>query len=138
MSSGDIEGLFESCEKSEVKVIGTCPCFWIMDGKPVCLNGESIEDIDALVVHPDIIEASSGLVSDQVRGELPLCHKAIQVSGIDDTFICVSRQIPVTIRKNTLTRRILTTALDLLPTNMFSSIEDVCTECLYKIISSFL
>ncbi|MFW9849425.1 MAG: hypothetical protein ACFFF4_09800 [Candidatus Thorarchaeota archaeon] len=138
MSSGDIEKLFDSCERLEVKVIGTCPCFSILDGKPVCLIGESIVDVDVLVVHPDIIVASNEILSHQAHEKLPLCHKAIQVSGSDDSVICLSRQMPVKIRKNILTKRILMAALELFPSDMFSSIEDVCTECLYKLIISSL
>jgi hypothetical protein len=107
-----------------------------MDGNPICLNGDTIEDVDALGVHPDIVKASDVFESQIQDGELPLCHKAVQVNGSDDPVICISKQIPVTIRSNVLTRRNLSNALELIPTDMHSSHDDVCTECLYKIVAA--
>ena len=67
MSSGDVEGLIDSQEDENVRVIGTCPCFSTIDGRPVYLNSEFIVDVDALSVHPDIIESTSGFSDQQFR-----------------------------------------------------------------------
>ncbi|MHA1908035.1 MAG: hypothetical protein ACW98Y_12120 [Candidatus Thorarchaeota archaeon] len=136
MSSGDVEGLIDSREDENIKVIGTCPCFSTIDGRPVCLNGDCIEDVDALSVHPEIIESTNGSSSQHGDGELPLCHMAVQINGSDERVICVSRQMPVKIRRQALTKNELTNALELFPTDMFSSEQDVCTECLYKVIAA--
>ncbi len=136
MSSGDVKGLIDSRETENVKVIGTCPCFSSMDGKSVCLNGDTIEDIDALGVHPEIIESSNGFSSCQADGQLPLCHKAVQVNGSDEAVTCVTRQILIKIRNRNLTKRDFSEVLELFPSDMFSSVQDVCTECLYKVIAT--
>ncbi|MCK5150594.1 MAG: hypothetical protein KAQ65_02085 [Candidatus Thorarchaeota archaeon] len=136
MSSGDVKGLIDSSETENVKVIGTCPCFSSIDGKPVCLNGDTIEDIDALGVHPEIIESSNGFSSWQEDGHLPLCHKAVHVNGSDEAVTCVTRQIPIRIRKRNLTKSDLSEALELFPSDMFSSEQELCTECLYNVIAA--
>ena len=132
VSSGDLERL----SRSET-ALAVCPCLGEVDGIPVCFNGDTIEEIDLLNLHPDLVCQMTDSTAQDENEALPICYGCVR---IDSTGIvkCGSRNRAITIRSRTLTADILEEALDNFPKNMYKAIEDICSSCLYKVLTSVI
>ena len=118
-------------------VIGTCPCLGFVDGVPVCLNGGSLEEVELFNIHPDLLESLSNDVSEITQNTLPVCFGCVRVD--DDGFVCcISQETQVTIRNHELTLTELEIALETFLKDKYSSDQDICNECLYKVLISLV
>jgi len=117
-------------------VIGTCPCLGFVDGVPVCLNGGSLEEVELFNIHPDLLESLSNDVTEKTDA-LPMCFGCVRVD--DDGFVrCASKETQIVIRDHELTFADLEVALENFPKDKYSSDHDICNECLYKVLTSFV
>lgn len=118
-------------------VIGTCPCLGFVDGVAVCLNGGSLEEVEHFDIHPDLLGLLSNDASEGMDNTLTMCFGCVRVD--DDGFVrCASQETRVVIRNHELTSVDLETALETFPKDKYSSDQDICNECLYKVLTSFV
>ncbi len=118
-------------------VIGTCPCLGYVDGVPVCLNGGSLEEVELFNIHPDLLESLSNDAAEKTDNTLPMCFGCVRVD--DDGFVrCASQDTRVVIRDHELTVADLEVALENFPKDKYSSDQDICSECLYKVLTSLV
>ncbi|MHA1636502.1 MAG: hypothetical protein ACTSUB_00660 [Candidatus Thorarchaeota archaeon] len=118
-------------------VIGTCPCLGFVDGVPVCLNGGSLEEVELFNIHPDLLESLSNEDSEITENALPVCFGCVKVD--DDGFIrCTAQDTQVTIRNHEITLTELEAAMETFPKDKYSSDQDICNECLYKVLISLV
>ena len=136
MSSGEIEELQNSGVTEQIEIIGTCPCFRSSDGENTCVNGNTIEEIEAIGVHPDLIMLSGDLIDQESESELPICYGCVQINHSDGQVQCVSRKKPIQIRNRLLEGRELKQALEIFPRDRYSTDQDVCASCLYKVLNA--
>ena len=128
VSSGDSETPSQ-CRN----VIGTCPCLGYVDGIPVCLNGRSIQEVELFNIHPELIPT----IGMDFSNSLPICYGCVRV-GENGVVHCASQGRPIIIRSQILTIESLEEALASFPRDMFTSEQDICSECLYKVLTSLV
>ncbi len=132
MSSGDLERVSRGAT-----VLAVCPCLGEIDGVSVCLNGDAIEEIDLLNLHPELVCQMTENHMQDSEDMLSICYGCVRVDS--EGFVrCGSMNNRITIRNRTLTADILEEALDNFPKSMYKTLEDVCSTCLYKIITSVI
>jgi len=118
-------------------VIGTCPCLGFVDGVAVCLNGGSLQEVELFNIHPDLLESLSNDASEKTDTALPMCFGCVRAD--EDGFVrCTSQGTKVIIRNHELTLADLNVALENFPKDRYSSDQDICNECLYKVLISFV
>lgn len=134
MSSGEIKKLQNSRVIEQYEIIGTCPCFKLIDGEATCINGDTIEEIEAIAVHPSLILFSEESFADETTNGLPMCYGCVQINQGNDHVLCISKGKPIRIRNRFLTGEDLKQALDAFPRDQHADHQDVCTTCLYKVL----
>jgi len=108
-----------------------------VDGVPVCLNGGSLEEVELFNIHPDLLESLSNDAAEKTDNTLPMCFGCVRVD--DDGFVrCASQDTRVVIRDHELTVADLEVALENFPKDKYSSDQDICSECLYKVLTSLV
>ncbi len=132
MLSGDLEAISET-----ENIIGTCPCLGYVDGVPVCISGNKIEEVELFNVHPELISHISSSPSRAATVCLPLCFGCVRVDP-NGVVKCASQNKVITIRDHALTEMELIDAMNNFPRDMFTSEQDICTECLYKVLVSII
>jgi len=136
LSSGEIKELQNSGATDQIEIVGTCPCFRSADGENTCVNGNTIEEIEAIGVHPDLIMLSNDLIDKENENELPLCYGCVQINHSDGLVQCVSRKKPIQIRNRLLEGRDLRQALEVFPRDRYSTDQDICATCLYIVLNA--
>lgn len=119
------------------EIIGTCPCLRYIDGLPVCICGDSLEEVELFNVHPDLSSQIGMGYQATTDSNPPMCLGCVRI-GLDGIVQCVSQDKPIIIRDKVLTASQLEEALDSFPHDMFSSEQDICNECLYKVLVSLI
>jgi len=120
----------------ERSVIGTCPCFRYIDGVPVCLNGGSIEEVELFDIHPEIVDRLS-FMEIETQHQLPICYGCVRTDD-EGTVRCASQDNRIVIQNHDLLAIELEEALSNFPRDMFTTEQDICSECLYKVLISLV
>ncbi|MFW9918311.1 MAG: hypothetical protein ACFFED_01815 [Candidatus Thorarchaeota archaeon] len=101
------------------------------------MNGDTLEEIDIFSIHPDLVNRIGPNPSDFQSNCLPVCYGCVSV-GTDGKVLCASQKKQIIIRNRELSLKDLEDALDNFPRDMFTSEQDICNECLYKVLVSLI
>ena len=93
--------------EKEVTIYNFCPCFKDFEGELICLNNDSLSDIDHSIFAADILnqEATLDLVKQFEVGDGRTCYSSIYTH--DGCVYCSSQGFKIRIHKEDITSTML-------------------------------
>ncbi|TFH03737.1 MAG: hypothetical protein E4H14_16185 [Candidatus Thorarchaeota archaeon] len=128
--------MLEEQETSSIKMVRGCPCFKVFGDEKLCVNDDSVLEIEAIEVDPSIFSfrPDKDSMKDEQAGEGNICYAAIFVNYPDNKVYCISQGWILRIHGKDVPGNDLEDALQFLSTKEASATAEICSECLYKFI----
>ncbi|TFG29703.1 hypothetical protein EU528_09280 [Candidatus Thorarchaeota archaeon] len=128
--------MLDEQETSTIKMVRGCPCFKVFGDEKLCVNNDSVLEIDALEVDPSLFSFRPDRESmkEEQASEGNICYASIFVNYPDNKVYCISQGWVLRIHGKDVPGNDLEDALQFLSTKEASASAEICSECLYKFI----
>ena len=128
--------MLEEQESSTIKMVRGCPCFKVFGDEKLCVNNDSVLEIEALEVDPSLFlfRPDRESMIEKQASEGNICYVSIFVNYPDNKVYCISQGWVLRIRGKDVPGNDLEDALQFLSTKEASASAEICSECLYKFI----
>jgi hypothetical protein len=129
-------GTSEQEQKSSIKLVRGCPCYKVFGDEKLCVNNDSILEIEAIEIDPSIFSFHSDKDSleEERATDGNVCYAAIYINYPDNKVYCISQGWVLRIHDKDVPGNDLEDAMQFLSTKEISSSAEICSECLYKFI----
>jgi len=128
--------VLEEQEASTIKMVRGCPCFKVFGDEKLCVNDDSVLEIEAIEIDPSFFSFrpdKESMIEEQAS-EGNICYAAIFVNYPDNKVYCISQGWELRIHGKDVPGNDLEDALQFLSTKEASASAEICSECLYKFI----
>jgi hypothetical protein len=128
---------FQNEEKEgTVKLIRGCPCFKAFGDEKLCVNNDSVLEIDAIEIDPSIypFHPNKESMEEERATDGNVCYVSIYINYPDNKVYCISQGWVLRIHGKDVPAKDLEDAMQFLSTKEISSSAEICSECLYKFI----
>ena len=128
--------MLEEQETSTIKIIRGCPCFKVFGNEKLCVNNDSVLEIEAIEIDPSFFSFRPDRESmlEEQASEGNICYASIFVNYPDNKVYCISQGWILRIHGKDVPGNDLEDALQFLSTKEASASAEICSECLYKFI----
>jgi hypothetical protein len=119
--------------EKEVKIYNFCPCFKDFEGELICLNDDSLIDVEHSIFAADILDqnATLELVKQFEVGDGKTCYSSIYT--YDGSVYCSSQGFKIRIHKENITADMLRQSIRLYSLGPTEITVD-CASCIYGIL----
>jgi hypothetical protein len=126
----------ETSKRGSIKLVRGCPCFKVFGDEKLCINDDSILEVDAMEVDPQVFAYRAnrqGMLEEQAE-DGNVCYTSIYVNYPDNKVYCISQGWVLRIHGYDVPGNDLEDALQFLSTKDLAASAEICSECLYKFI----
>ena len=129
-------GTSKSEQASSIKLVRGCPCYKVFGDEKLCVNDDSVLEIDAIEIDPSIFSFHFDMDSmeEERASESNVCYASIYINYPDNKVYCISQGWVLRIHGQDVPGNDLEDAMQFLSTKEISSSAEICSECLYKFI----
>ena len=126
----------KSEEASSIKLVRGCPCYKVFGDEKLCVNDDSVLEIDAIEIDPSIFSFhyDKDSMEEERASESNVCYASIYINYPDNKVYCISQGWVLRIHGQDVPGNDLEDAMQFLSTKEISSSAEICSECLYKFI----
>ena len=128
--------MFEEQETSTIKIVRGCPCFKVFGDEKLCVNDDSVLEIEAIEIDPSFFSYRpdrESMITEQAS-EGNICYASIYINYPDNKVYCISQGWILRIHGKDVPGNDLEDAMQFLSTKEASASAEICSECLYKFI----
>jgi hypothetical protein len=132
----NVFGTSKSEQASSIKLVRGCPCYKVFGDEKLCVNDDSVLEIDAIEIDPSIFSFHFDMDSmeEERASESNVCYASIYINYPDNKVYCISQGWVLKIHGQDVPGNDLEDAMQFLSTKEISSSAEICSECLYKFI----
>jgi hypothetical protein len=132
----NVFGSHKQEQEGTIKLIRGCPCYKVFGDEKLCVNNDSVLEIDAIEIDPSIFSYHyhKDSMEDERATEGNVCYASIFVNYPDNKVYCISQGWVLKIHGKDVPGNDLVDAMQFLSTKEISSSAEICSECLYKFI----
>ena len=129
-------GTSKSEQASSIKLVRGCPCYKVFGDEKLCVNDDSVLEIDAIEIDPSIFSFhfDKDSMEEERASESNVCYASIYINYPDNKVYCISQGWVLRIHGQDVPGNDLEDAMQFLSTKEISSSAEICSECLYKFI----
>ena len=129
-------GTGEQEQKSSIKLVRGCPCYKVFGDEKLCVNNDSVLEIEAIEIDPSIFSFhyDKDSMEEERATEGNVCYACIYINYPDNKVYCISQGWVLRIHGKDVPGIDLEDAMQFLSTKEISSSAEICSECLYKFI----
>lgn len=129
-------GTSEQEQKSSIKLVRGCPCYKVFGDEKLCVNDDSVLEIEAIEIDPSIFSyhVNKESMGEERATEGNVCYASIYINYPDNKVYCISQGWVLRIHGKDVPGDDLEDAMQFLSTKEISSSAEICSECLYKFI----
>jgi hypothetical protein len=122
--------------QGSIRLVRGCPCLKAFGDEKLCVNDDSILEIEVLEIDPNIfcLHQNKDAMEDERAAENNVCYAAIYVNYPDNRVYCISQGWALRIHGKDVPGGDLEDALQFLSTKDLTASAEICSECLYKFI----
>ncbi len=122
--------------QGEIRLVRGCPCLKVFGDEKLCVNDDSILEMEVLEVDPGIFgfHEDKGDMEEELAPDRNICYAAIYVNYPDNKVYCISQGWALRIHNKDVPGGDLEDALQFLSTKDLTASAEICSECLYKFI----
>ncbi len=119
-----------------IKLIRGCPCYKVFGDEKLCVNNDSVLEIDAIEIDPSIFSFhyDKESMEEERATDGNVCCASIFINYPDNKVYCISQGWVLRIHGKDVPGNDLEDAMQFLSTKEISSSAEICSECLYKFI----
>ena len=123
-------------QKSSIKLVRGCPCYKVFDSEKLCVNNDSVLEIETIEIDPSIFSFhyDKDSMEEERASEGKICYASIYINYPDNKVYCISQGWVLRIHGKNVPGNDLEDAMQFLSTKEISSSAEICSECLYKFI----
>ena len=123
-------------QTSSIKLVRGCPCYKVFGDEKLCVNNDSVLEIDAIEIDPSIFSFhyNKDSMEEEQATDGNVCYASIYVNYPDNKVYCISQGWVLRIHGQDVPGNDLEDAMQFLSTKEISSSAEICSECLYKFI----
>ena len=123
-------------QKSSIKLVRGCPTYKVFGDEKLCVNDDSVLEIDAIEIDPSIFSFhyDNDSMEDERASDGNVCYASIYINYPDNKVYCISQGWVLRIHGQDVPGNDLEDAMQFLSTKEVSSSAELCSECLYKFI----
>lgn len=123
-------------QKGTIKLIRGCPCYKVFGDEKLCVNNDSVLEIDAIEIDPSIFSFhyDKDSMEEERATDGNVCYASIFINYPDNKVYCISQGWILKIHGKDVPGNDLEDAMQFLSTKEISSSAEICSECLYKFI----
>lgn len=128
--------LLEEQEASTIKTVRGCPCFKVFGDEKLCVNDDSVLEIDAIEIDPSMFSyrtSREGMMEEQAS-DGTLCYASIYINYPDNKIYCISQGWTLKIHGKEVPGNDLEDSMQFLSTKEANASAEICSECIYKFI----
>ena len=128
--------MLDEQEASTIKIVRGCPCFKVFGDEKLCVNNDSVLEIEAIEIDPSFFSFHQNKESmlEEQASEGNICYASIFVNYPDNKVYCISQGWILKIHGKNIPGDDLEDALQFLSTKETTASAEICSECLYKFI----
>ncbi len=122
--------------RKSIRIVRGCPCFKVFGNERLCVNDDSVLEIDVIGVDPTLFEFHNDKTDmDSERAEAGnICYCSVYINYPDNRVYCISQGWTIRIHNRDVRGQDLEDALQFLSTKDVSQSAEICSECLYKFL----
>jgi hypothetical protein len=126
----------EQRQKSSIKLVRGCPCYKVFGDEKLCVNNDSVLEIEAIEIDPSIFSFhfDKDSMEEERATEGTVCYASIYINYPDNKVYCISQGWVLKIHGKDVPGNDLEDAMQFLSTKEITSSAEICSECLYKFI----
>ena len=123
-------------KESSIKLVRGCPCYKVFGDEKLCVNDDSVLEIDAIEIDPSIFSFhyDKDSMEEERASDGNVCYASIYINYLDNKVYCISQGWVLRIHRQDVPGKDLEDAMQFLSTKEISSSAEICSECLYKFI----
>ena len=123
-------------QEGTIKLIRGCPCYKVFGDEKLCVNNDSVLEIDAIEIDPSIFSfhPDKDSMEEERATDGNVCYASIFINYPDNKVYCISQGWILRIHGQDVPGNDLEDAMQFLSTKEISSSAEICSECLYKFI----
>ncbi|PNX52150.1 MAG: hypothetical protein BV458_10615 [Thermoplasmata archaeon M9B2D] len=113
-----------------------CPCYKVFGDEKLCVNDDSVLEIEAIEIDPSIFgfHLDKESMKEEQATDGNICYASIFVNYPDNKVYCISQGWALRIHGKDVPGDDLEDALQFLSTKEATANAEICSECLYKFI----
>ena len=121
---------------SSIRMVRGCPCYKVFGDEKLCVNDDSVLEIEAIEIDPSIFgfHTDKESMKEERATEGNICYASILVNYPDNRVYCISQGWVLRIHGKDVPGDDLEDALQFLSTKEATANAEICSECLYKFI----
>lgn len=123
-------------QKSSIKLVRGCPCYKVFGDEKLCVNNDSVLELDAIEIDPSIFSFhyDKDSMEEERASDGNVCYASIYINYPDNKVYCISQGWILRIHGKDVPGNDLEDAMQFLSTKEITSSAELCSECLYKFI----
>lgn len=132
----NVFGSHKQEQEGTIKLIRGCPCYKVFGDEKLCVNNDSVLEIDAIEIDPSIFSFhyDKESMGEERATDGNVCYASIFINYPDNKVYCISQGWVLRIHGKDVPGNDLEDAMQFLSTKEISSSAEICSECLYKFI----
>ncbi len=121
---------------SSIRMVRGCPCYKVFGDEKLCVNDDSVLEIEAIEIDPSIFgfHTDKESMKEERATEGNICYASIFINYPDNRVYCISQGWVLRIHGKDVPGDDLEDALQFLSTKEATADAEICSECLYKFI----
>ena len=119
-------------EASTIKIVRGCPCFKVFGDEKLCVNKDSVLEIDAIEIDPSMFSyrtSREGMIEEQAS-DGNICYTSIYINYPDNKVYCVSQGWSLIIHGKEVPGNDLEESMQFLSTKEANASAEICSECI--------
>ncbi|MFX1559488.1 MAG: hypothetical protein ACFFBL_02760 [Promethearchaeota archaeon] len=123
-------------QESSIKLVRGCPCYKVFGDEKLCVNNDSVLEIDAIEIDPSIFSFhyDKESMEEERASDGNVCFASIYINYPDNRVYCISQGWVLRIHGQDVPGNDLEDAMQFLSTKEITSSAEICSDCLYKFI----
>ncbi|MFW9908764.1 MAG: hypothetical protein ACFFEF_09330 [Candidatus Thorarchaeota archaeon] len=128
--------MLEEQKESSIKMVRGCPCYKVFGDEKLCVNDDSVLEIEAIEIDPSIFgfHLDRESMKEEQATDGNVCYASIFINYPDNKVYCISQGWVLRIHGKDVPGDDLEDALQFLSTKEATANAEICSECLYKFI----
>ena len=131
-----IGGSQKSDRQGTIRLIRGCPCFKVFGDEKLCVNDDSILEVDVIDVDTSLFgfARSKEDMDNERSDEDNICYASVYIDEITNRVYCISQGWVLRIHGRDVPANDIEDALQFMSTKDLTASMEICSDCLYKFI----
>ncbi|MFX1369432.1 MAG: hypothetical protein ACFFAY_12610, partial [Promethearchaeota archaeon] len=117
--------------QASIKIVRGCPCYKVFGDEKLCVNDDSVLEIDAIELDPALFafHKDKESMKEEQAADGNVCYTSIYVNYPDNRVYCISQGWILRIHDRDVLGDDLEDALQFLSTKDLTASAEICSEC---------